>query len=435
MEKGSQMKKSTEGSGSFLRSLKAVFGALTGAAIECAWVAPLLMGIGTTAYLLVPAWFSRADNFRIVTFGTLTGLGAWIFLVLLLSFVVARPGSDTASWDLASRRRDDLQRRLKAYKAGNKSVAEARVDVARLMDPDFTRPGQRWATHMGYIAMWEGIHHAEEALVPVLSTTGLWETVQKALLQLDGATRDLSTRLGDVLDGVAGFLATRAARGKAKAPRQADKNCGSVKISSEDDARGRLREVISALNSFRDQQWSGLVRLRNQTLTALSMTGLSAFGLLVLAILCNVDSKMITAGITFFLVAAVVGFLSRLMTLSSAGSAVDDYGLQSARMLLVPVVSGLAGLGGVLLTTILFNQSLTSLLELAESTSPLPILSMVFDLSKSSVGIIVAILFGYAPTLFQARLDALVESYKTAITSTESAQRADSAAPGRHGKA
>jgi hypothetical protein len=83
----------------------------------------------------------------------------------------------------------------------------------------------------------------------------------------------------------------------------------------------------------------------------------------------------------------------------------------------------------VVLTAMLFSTGFSSLVTVGAAsaartaaTSGLPDLSGVFNLTLNPAGLLFAIVFGYAPTLLQARLDPLVESYKTAIKSTEPAQ-------------
>jgi hypothetical protein len=94
---------------------------------------------------------------------------------------------------------------------------------------------------------------------------------------------------------------------------------------------------------------------------------------------------------------------------------------------MAPAVSGIAGLLGVLLSALLFSDAASALLEpvtgAARSVGSWPALAQVFDLSGNRPGIMFAILFGWAPTLLQARLDRLSDSYKDAIKSTELGQR------------
>lgn len=93
-------------------------------------------------------------------------------------------------------------------------------------------------------------------------------------------------------------------------------------------------------------------------------------------------------------------------------------------MLLVPVVSGLAGLGFVVLTIMLAATSFSSLIVASGSHlagGGLPSLGEVLNMGTNPAGLVFAIVFGYAPNLLLARLDSLVATYKTAIKSTEPA--------------
>jgi hypothetical protein len=123
-------------------------------------------------------------------------------------------------------------------------------------------------------------------------------------------------------------------------------------------ARIALREVRSTLNSFRDKSWEAIVRARNRLLTSIAVTGAVTHILLGIAILSS-DVPVVghpptalIAGTAFYLIGAVTGLFGRFYNESVASSAVDDFGFSTARLIATPLLSGLAGIGGVLLTVI-----------------------------------------------------------------------------------
>lgn len=67
----------------------------------------------------------------------------------------------------------------------------------------------------------------------------------------------------------------------------------------------------------------------------------------------------------FFLVAALVGVVAALNSLSNLSEADDDFGLASARLITNAVLSGLAGVGGVVL--VYLSGATSALLEAASS--------------------------------------------------------------------
>jgi hypothetical protein len=401
------------------------FRGIAGALIATSWLAPLV-----AAVVSLTAFFGALASFGalgVTGIGVASGIFVWAVLACL-RLPVARPTAYLPSWELANMRIDELGIRLDRLQPkshGNPAIGEAIADKEYLRSKEFLQPGPKWSKRTAYISMWQRIHHAEEALTSTLSRSELWETVQKVSLRLDGAPDDISSNLRNALDEVKSFLdedRKQALSGKSAA------TSISTSIKTEDEALGRLRDILAAINSFRDQQWAGLVRLRNMTLAAVCVTELISFALLSLAVIRGIDIHLITAGLAYFLIAATVGFLGSLLTLNKANNAVEDYGLQFIRLMLVPVVSGIAGVLGVLLSSLLFSQGASSLFQAGSqggSTASLPGISDVFNLSKNHAGIVFAMLFGYSPTLLTTRLDSLAKSYKAAIKSTEPGQHAD----------
>ncbi len=115
-------------------------------------------------------------------------------------------------------------------------------------------------------------------------------------------------------------------------------------------ARVALREVRSTLNDFRDKSWEGILRARNR------LSGIDCCDwyydayLLAMAILTSNTTDAIAAAAAFYLVGAVTGLFGKFYRESMRGTAVDDFGFSTARLVATPLLSGLAGVGGVMLT-------------------------------------------------------------------------------------
>jgi hypothetical protein len=169
-----------------------------------------------------------------------------------------------------------------------------------------------------------------------------------------------------------------------------------------------LREVRFAINEIRDASWYGLLRLRNQTLAVLFLTETAALGLLTIAVLAGASREHVIGGMTYFLVGAAVGLFSRLHHQAQSDAAVDDYGLTLARMCTLPIYSGLAAVGGVVV------QSLAQ-------TSRLEQLANLFDLTRNPGGIVIAAAFGLAPALLFRALGQASQKYRDNIRSTRAA--------------
>jgi len=167
----------------------------------------------------------------------------------------------------------------------------------------------------------------------------------------------------------------------------------------EDAARARitLREVRRALNEYRDHLWEGVLRARNNLLGTMFVTGLVTHILLCVAILAMtpvngstaINRATIISAVAYYMVGAIAGIFGRISQASSANIAVDDYGLSFAQIISRPLYSGLAGIGGVLISSTVLTVS---------TQSGLNVLQSIFTLDRPDF-LILAAAFGLAPNL------------------------------------
>ena len=171
-----------------------------------------------------------------------------------------------------------------------------------------------------------------------------------------------------------------------------------IDVTTELEARSALREVRRTINEFRKGLWEGLVTIRNQLIGTTIFTALPAYIILLIAIIAGAPQASIMAATIFYTVGALTGLFGRLYIESKTDSATDDYDLTLARIVVTPVLAGLAAVGGVLLTTML---SLTVLKSPALQTSTSQLgLGAIYNLNSNAFGIIVAAVFGLTPNLF-----------------------------------
>jgi hypothetical protein len=121
--------------------------------------------------------------------------------------------------------------------------------------------------------------------------------------------------------------------------------CGT---QAEVNARGVLSEVRHSLNEYRNSRWKGLILARNRLLATFLLTAMIVFALLAIAIMSGADSSSVIAATVFYLVGATAGLCGRLGNASQAESAIADYGLSAARLITIPLFSGLGAIGGLL---------------------------------------------------------------------------------------
>jgi membrane-associated PAP2 superfamily phosphatase len=154
------------------------------------------------------------------------------------------------------------------------------------------------------------------------------------------------------------------------------------------------------------------VRARNHLRSTTFVTGFVTHLLLGVAIMSSVVTSFsrdqILAATVFYIVGAMMGLFSRIYRESLTSTAVDDYGLSLARLIATPLLSGLAGVGGVLLFSTFVFESIT-----------FPT-SNIFRLDRPDY-IIAAAFFGLAPYLIIRSLQQRSEKYISALKSSKGA--------------
>lgn len=177
-------------------------------------------------------------------------------------------------------------------------------------------------------------------------------------------------------------------------------------------ALNMLSEVQYEINHFRDDVWEGVVHARNRFSDTSVMLGVAAYALLSLAIFTQAPSPAIVWVSVYFLVGAIIGLFARAQAEWGTDTAIDDFGLSFARLINTPWLSGLAAVGGVLLTSVMGGQLL--------GHEPNSELIAIFRNEPSLL--VVAAVFGLAPDLIIRRLMQQIESYKEDLQSTKSSQ-------------
>lgn len=266
--------------------------------------------------------------------------------------------------------------------------------------------GQSWALGTGYIDLWNRLHRAEEALIDLAFDPNNIAFAANDALRLAGSSigngKELARALADAVKTL-----------------EADED-----PSHRVRARRVLRMVRHDINAFRDDVWDQMLELRHQLLTRMIFTGLVADIILVLALVAGVDQTAILAASVFYLVGAVIGLFARLQSETSSSSTVDDYGLADARLMVTPLISGLAAIAGVVLTAKLLlpgsdvlappvvdSSGKTATLS-GEVRTP-PELADIFNLDLNGGAVIVAAIFGLTPGLLLERLKSQGEKYKS----------------------
>jgi hypothetical protein len=192
-----------------------------------------------------------------------------------------------------------------------------------------------------------------------------------------------------------------------------------VDAATDTQARALLQQIRRVINEYRVEQWNGLIRIRNRLQHTICITAAVVYLLLVLALLLlestpwlsvNDQIKIIGAGAAFFVVGALVGLYNRLRADSEREAAVEDFGLSTTHLTFTPFFSGLAAVGGVMVTL-----ALPALADFQGDTQTKS-WAQIFELTPALI--IIAAVFGATPSLLPDRLRQ-AERYMANLKSTQ----------------
>jgi len=309
------------------------------------------------------------------------------------------------------------------------------IDIRKMLYNSPT--GLLWACGSGYCTAWRLVHQAEEAIIEFDSIQEIIYGAMRDKMALQGSEISTKDELLDTL--IQAVMVLQPAAGVYLKEHQPDKNnitLADLKerafeeflsrqgISQQQDsfdtsdeakatARSALRRVKRALNTLQDRGWEGLLRARNRLLAAIAITGVVTHAMLCISILtAHSNNSPIIAATAFYLVGAVSGLFGRFYQESLTGSAVDDFGFSTTRLVATPLLSGLAGIGGVLVLL-----TLTALGGSALNNSNVqPALAQIFEVKPQSL--LMAAVFGLTPNLLIKGLQNTARKYESAIQSS-----------------
>jgi hypothetical protein len=271
--------------------------------------------------------------------------------------------------------------------------------------------GLLWAFGSGYCNAWRLLHQAEEAMI---SSDSKEEIIYEAMgdkMALQGSAIGARDELLETLiQAVIALQPTAGIYLKEHQPNQQD----NTSSSDEATARSALRRVRRALNSLRDRGQEGLLRARNRLLVAIFITGVVTHILLCMTILNNsATTASLIAATAFYLVGAVTGLFGRFYREALAKSTVDDFGFSTVRFIATPLLSGLAGVGGVLLTVTFSTLAGSGLSSLNNPQD----LGQIFKVVPQFL--LLAAIFGLTPNLLITGLQNAAKKYESDIQSSK----------------
>lgn len=381
-------------------------------------VAGLILLPGAASVAVVALALSAGEDLSPgLTFlvGTLIGVAVWLVLALPLRRLASPRYANSGLYrELVARQQElaglaatvDPELDREAYATLESSLATVASSLAQ---DGSEGDGSAWAGGAAYVVVFTFVHRAEQALTKLLPED---EVVQRALYERSGLTGSNIAGAQEHIDRLE--RAIHALGGNEYLPQPRSGTAPKDKLL----ARGIVQDAQETIDDFRDTRRRGLVRARNRLFATVVFTGLVAYAGLGLALLAGAETTQIIAGGTFYLIGASVGLFRQLRRAAEEDNVTEeDFGLSMVRLVYTPLASGLAAIGGVVLTAYL-----TAL----NSAADVPPLSEVFDISSSPLGLLSAAVFGFTPSLIASTLQSRADRWKDELKSSDPGEKSES---------
>jgi hypothetical protein len=403
---------------------------LAGLSATAVLVPPVAIAVTALALIAAVSPAGIQSRFAGPVIGGVVALAAWLAGGLWSARLAISRLANSDEYGQVRLRLEELRPRLNCLiDSGASSIPPAAAesllaarDLAAMLDEDLSIPGIRWVVAHGFIGAWMTIHRAEEALfiaddVGRIISEGLVDE-----LRLEDSGMDHSDELLNWVRRALRALSPASADRYLHVPdgnaaNSADEGIG---VDRQDVARNVLRTARRVINEYRDEIWSGLIRARNQLQRTVLFSGILAYALVVLMPFAGLDSAALAAASVFFIFGALVGMIARLRLESGANKAVEDFGLETTRLMAAPLLSGLAAIFGVLLLGLAHVQLAgLSLGPAPPSGQAVPTLNQIFSLAGNPAGFLGAAIFGLTPSLLLDYLQTETKALKEALRITE----------------
>jgi hypothetical protein len=344
------------------------------------------------------------SNIVIIILGLIITLVLWLLLAIPCKYFATAEGGRPSDYASLQRKYKVLKKQLEVVNDAANSATSTAHDKATIADIEsnlenyndmLNRNGLPWVSYTGYVSMWDRINKVDEAIIVVLPRETVIESANYDELSLIDSNVPKSQDFFNLL-----YDAICTLSSDSKGPKQSSNpsspsaaNNGQVSQQCKQKARADIRKVKSALHKYTNERWDGLVRARNQLMGTAFLTAFFTYILVIIAILANVRPINTIHAMVFYFLGAIVGLFGRLSEERNADKVIDDYGFSMMRIIVTPLISGLAALVGILL--------LTS----AQAT--------IYDFNLPNL--VFAAVLGYAPNILISSLQSKSEEIKGQI--------------------
>lgn len=388
---------------------------------------------------------ARATDAEAIWFGLLGSIVVWLLeSAVAQRFVTARQ-SNPARYALASARIEALGERLDDSKKSMASESSGPVkdgasallynrtqEAHDKLERKLETPSSGWFFGYRWVELWRDIHAAEaqslgwapldllasEAMQDVLRLTGSTIGTREQLLAMSATA---ASQLGSP---VSEYFAAYSATVKGANPPQQ----GTTSTTTPDaqaQARALLGRVRLSVETYRDDLWDHLASSFLQFLVGIFTVGWVTFALAAFMEAGHIAPTTVSQAAGLYLVGAFFGIFARIVDEGRKQAPADDYGHKTARIVITPLVSGMAALAGAVIyfvvTVILKNPS-----QLVTGLSPTGVpLSGAFNFRAYPAELVVAGIFGITPSLLITYVQKQTNVLLGAIQSSNVTQTTD----------
>jgi hypothetical protein len=310
---------------------------------------------------------------------------------------------------------DEAKRRISTYNAACLQYNQACAALAI--------GGPQWRDGSGYINVSTILHRAEEGLFEFEDELAVLGDALYDYQRIETSTIDAGTTdalLNKIKSAIRAISPEVYQTNWGDNDEQGDRGSSAA-------ARATLRMVRRTMNELRDGIRGELVRVRAQSVYISVFLGSSIFILVIVGILVHQwsvgeqsaeDARIIVGPLIFFLIAATTGLVYRLYSDSKAEGATnikgsEDSDLTDVPFQFAPLVSGIAGIGGIVVTG--------GLATISAGMSGRNGIESLFDPAVLGQSVITAAAFGIAPGLLFDRLAQYTDSLKKDLQASSAA--------------
>ena len=398
---------------------------------------PVLAALLTVViYILPMSLLARIDPFQLgsimisLLLGFIITLVVWLLFALFSMRFATAAGGRQSSYDSLKIELEVLKARHEIVKGVDTNVTLTEEEKARCIaladvyenirsiEQMLQSDGLQWVMSTGYTSVWNRIYNAQEAMICLLPPPVVVDDAKYDESRLQGSDIPEHDNLLTLLENAIATLSPPVLSQIQSSPTQSLRQ--PLPQETEMQARTDIRKVSYVIHKFTSERWEGLLRTRNHLMGTALITGTFTYVLLAIAILAGISADKIKQVIVFYFLGALVGLFGRLYTESNqTDSAVDDYGLTMARIIVTPLLSGVAALVGVFLISIVSIGLITP--ATASHGQNLPGIDSIYDFTIYPQNLVFAAIFGFLPNLVINVLQQKSEDVKSEIRSSSAA--------------